>query len=155
MRRQFGWFTDLMARLEHIAERRNVVLFCLYIITGVLAVSKHILFLYGWRGNAYLMPILLIVTGMSAAMTAYYINQNSRSLIHRYNTQQRFITNWMDNFNETWKFSDLSSLALDPGAKDKIRSCDSHFRRHDDPGAYRLELTLLATMSSSLRRECL
>lgn len=122
VRRQFGWFTDLKARLEHIAERRNVVLLCLYIITAVLAVSKHILFLYGWRGNAYLMPILLIVTGMSAAMTAYYINQNSRSLIHRYNTQQRFITNWLENFNETWKFSDLSSLALDPGAKYKICS---------------------------------
>jgi len=68
------------------------------------------------------MPILLIVTGMSAAMTAYYINQNSRSLIHRYNTQQRFITNWLLDFNETYKFSDLSSLPLDTAAKNDIRT---------------------------------
>jgi len=88
----------------------------------VLAVSKHISFLYGWRGNTYLMPMLLIVTGISAAMTAYYINQNSRSLIHRYNTQQRFISNWLDNFNETWKLSDLSSVPLDLGAKDDMRT---------------------------------
>jgi hypothetical protein len=122
VRRQLGWFTDSKARLEHIAERRNVALLGLYIITAVLAVSKHISFLYGWRGNTYLMPMLLIVTGISAAMTAYYINQNSRSLIHRYNTQQRFISNWLDNFNETWKLSDLSSVPLDLGAKDDMRT---------------------------------
>jgi hypothetical protein len=125
VRRQLGWFMDSAARLEHIAHRRNVVLLWLYVIMAALAVGKHILFLYDWQGHTYLMPILLIVTGMSAAMTAYYINQNSRSLIHRYNTQQRFITNWLLHFNETYKLSDLSLLpldTLDTAAKNNIRT---------------------------------
>ena len=122
VRRQLGWFSDSKARLEHVAERRNFVLLCLYIITAALAVSKHILFLYGWHGHTYLMPILLIVTGMSAAMTAYYINQNSRSLIHRYNTQQRFITGWLAAFNDKWKFADLPSLTIDAAAKHDMRA---------------------------------
>lgn len=45
----------------------------------------------------------------SAAITAYYINQNSRSLMHRYNTQQRFIAAWLNAFNESWNFARLLS----------------------------------------------
>jgi hypothetical protein len=59
--------------------------------------------------------------GLSAAMTAYYINQNSRSLIHRYNTQQRFIIAWLRTFNQSWKFGDLPSLTMDTAAKSAMR----------------------------------
>jgi hypothetical protein len=59
---------------------------------------------------------------MSAAMTAYYINQNSRSLIHRYNTQQRFITAWLVAFNQRWDFATLPSLTVDPVAKNDMRA---------------------------------
>ena len=93
----------------------------LYILTALLAVAKHISFLYGWHWQQYLVPLLLIVTGMSATMTAYYINQNSRSLIHRYNTQERFIAAWLVAFNERWKFGSLPSLPIDSVAKNAIR----------------------------------
>jgi hypothetical protein len=121
-RRQFGWFIDSKARLEHIAGRRNVLLLSLYCIAAGLAVIKLVLFLCGGYSPAYLLPLLLIVTGMSAAMTAYYINQNSRSLIHRYNTQQRFITGWLVTFNERWKFASLPSLTIDLAAKNDMRA---------------------------------
>lgn len=87
-------------RLEYIAERRNKVLLVLYVLMAALAAIKLFLLLYGGNWHHYLLPFLLVVTGMSAAMTAYYINQNARSLIHRYNTHQQFITRWLVAFNE-------------------------------------------------------
>jgi hypothetical protein len=121
-RRQLGWFIDSKARLEHIAGRRNVLLLSLYCIAAGLAVIKLVLFLCGGHSPAFMLPILLIVTGMSAAMTAYYINQNSRSLIHRYNTQQRFITGWLVSFNDRWNFASLPSLTFDVAAKNEMRA---------------------------------
>jgi hypothetical protein len=121
-RRQLGWIADSKARLEHIAERRNFVLLSLYCITAGLAVLKHVLFMYGAHSQAFLLPPLLIVTGISAAMTAYYINQNSRSLIHRYNTQQRFITGWLVAFNDRWNFASLPTLTIDAAAKNEMRT---------------------------------
>ena len=120
-RRQLGWFNDSKARLEHSAERRNIVLLSLYCITAGLAVLKHVLFLNSGHPHAFLLPPLLIVTGMSAAMTAYYINQNSRSLIHRYNTQQRNISSWLVTFNDRWSFANLPLLNIDPAAKNDMR----------------------------------
>ena len=120
--RQLGWFTDSKARLEHIAERRNILLASLYCMTAGLAVIKHALFLYSGHSPAYLPPLLLVVTGMSAAITASYINQNSRSLIHRYNSQQRAITGWLLTFNEYWNFAQLPSLTIDIAAKNDIRA---------------------------------
>ena len=121
-RRQLGWFTDSKARLEHIAERRSIVLLILYCVTALLAVIRHVLFLYGEHSQAHLEPLLLIATGMSAAMTAHYINLNSRSLIHRYNTQQRFITGWLATFNDHWNFVSLPSLTIDLAAKADMRA---------------------------------
>jgi hypothetical protein len=122
VRRQLGWFIDSKGRLEHIAKRRNWLLLGLYLIAAWLAVTKLVLFLYGCH-SAYLPPFLLIVTGMSAAMTAYYINQNSRSLIHRYYTQRRFITDWLEAIKErSKKFADLPSLTIDLAAKNEMRA---------------------------------
>jgi hypothetical protein len=121
-RRQLGWFADSKGRLEHIAERRNIVLLSLYYITAGLAVIRHVLFLRGEHSQAYLEPLLLIATGMSAAMTAHYINLNSRSLIHRYSAQQRFITSWLATFNKRWKFVNLPSLNIDNPAKNDMRA---------------------------------
>jgi hypothetical protein len=121
-RRQLGWFIDSKARLERIAERRNTMLLSLYSIAVALAVIKLVLFLYGGHSPAYLLRLLLIVTGMSAAMTAYYINQNSRSLIHRYNTQQRSATGWLVAFNDRWNFAALPSATIIPSTKNDIRA---------------------------------
>ena len=99
----------------------------LYWITAGLAVTKLVLFACARHSPAYLLPLLLIITGMSAAMTAYYINQNSRSLVHRYNTQQRFITGWLMRFNERWNFTSLPSLTIDAAAKNDMRAEILHF----------------------------
>ena len=127
VRRQLGWFIDSKARLERIAEGRGTVLQILYWITAGLAVTKLVLFACARHSPAYLLPLLLIITGMSAAMTAYYINQNSRSLVHRYNTQQRFITGWLMRFNERWNFTSLPSLTIDAAAKNDMRAEILHF----------------------------
>jgi hypothetical protein len=53
-------------------------------------------------------------------MTAYYVNLNARSLIHRYNTQERRITQWLEEFNGLWSFANLPSARLDAAAKADI-----------------------------------
>jgi hypothetical protein len=121
-RRQLGWFMDSNGRLEHIAERRKIVLLFLYCIAIGLAVFKHAMFLHHEHVPAFLEALLLLVTGMSAAMTAYYINQNSRSLIHRYNAQKRYIIAWLRTFNDRWKVADLPEHIIDPTSKNDIRA---------------------------------
>jgi SMODS and SLOG-associating 2TM effector domain 1 len=95
VRRQLGWFSDSKARLEYIARRYQTTLLVLYCVNASLAIIKHFLFLREGHQLPYLQALLTIVTGLSAAMTAYYFNQNARSLIHRYNSQIREITQWL------------------------------------------------------------
>ena len=121
VRRQLGWFSDSKARLEHIAERRKIVLLGLYGIAAAFAVVKLVWFLASGQSLAWLVRFLLIMTGISGAMTAYYINQNARSLIHRYNTQQRRIAEWLKNFKKSWNFAKPPSEDLDAEAKREIR----------------------------------
>jgi hypothetical protein len=122
VRRQLGWFADSKERLEHNSERRSIVLLMLYCIAVILAAVKLVFFLFHGYSPAYLLPLLLIVTGVSAAMTAYYVNQNSRSLIHRYNTQQRIIAGWLVTFNDRWNFANLPTLTIDAAAKNDMRA---------------------------------
>ncbi len=121
-RRQLGWFTNSKERLEHIAERRTIVLVSLYCVAVGVAVLKHVLFLHEDQMPAYLVPPLLIATGMSAAMTAYYINQNSRSLIHRYNTQQRIVGRWLVDFEGRWNFTALALASINRSTRNDIRA---------------------------------
>jgi hypothetical protein len=107
VRRQLGWFADSKARLEHIAERRRIVLLSLYCVAAAVAVVKLVLFLSSGHSP-------------SGAKTAYYINQNARSLIHRYNTQQRRIAGWLTDFNKGWSFAGLPLLNMDAAAKTDI-----------------------------------
>jgi SMODS and SLOG-associating 2TM effector domain 1 len=118
--RQLCWFADSEARLEHIAERRAATLVVLYVIAAIVALLKLLLALGGGHAPQYFIPLLLILTGMSAAMTAYYINQNARSLSHRYRTQQRRIAAWLKAFDDRWKISTLPSLTLDAVTKTEI-----------------------------------
>lgn len=98
------------------------MLLSLYCIAAGLAVIKLALFLCSGHPPVHLLRLLLVVTGLSAAMTAYYINQNSRSLIHRYNTQQRIIARWLAAFDDRWSFASMPSLSIDPAAKNEIRA---------------------------------
>ena len=109
VRRQLCWFADSKDRLQYIAERRAKLLMALYFLAVVLVAAKLVFFIYDEKWPHYLTPLLLVVTGMSAVMTAYYVNQNSRSLIHRYNTQGRFIEVWLVYFKERY-FDRLQNL---------------------------------------------
>jgi hypothetical protein len=94
------------------------MLVSLYCVGIGLAVAKHVLFLHNSELSACLRPPLLIAAGMSAAMTAYYINQNSRSLIHRYNTQKRMAARWLTAFGNRWNFATLPTAIINPSTKD-------------------------------------
>jgi hypothetical protein len=134
VRRQLGWFTDSKARLESTAAFRDRVLPVLYWTTLALVLLKVMSFLQpewfdsvltpllGRYWQSYLLSVALITTGASAAMTAYYINQNTRSLIHRYYSQQRFIERWLKDFNERWNFAGLPAQEFTHEAKDAIRA---------------------------------
>jgi hypothetical protein len=121
-RRQLGWFTDSKARLERAAERRFYILLGLYGIAAVIAVAKLAVSIYFNEPEdklvECLLRILLVITGLSAAMTASYISTNARSLIHRYNTQQRRVAEWLESFNERWPFAQIPSH--DSDHRDKI-----------------------------------
>src|SRR5262249_11517470 len=126
--RQLGWFADSRMRLEHDASRRKGQLLWLYavalvlglvklsvVITGGHAEQAHNIPILSLAGlmtvlSVALLPALLIVTGLSSAMTAYYLNQNARSLIHRYNTQERRITRWFEAFNAHFPIASLQSM---------------------------------------------
>lgn len=122
VRRQLGWFTDSQERLEYISERRTRVLLILYGLTFVLALAKLLLFLNGGGQHDYMLPPVVVITGLSVAMTAYYINQNSRSLVHRYYTQRRFIQTWLETFNKTWNFAGLPAKVFAIDEKTAIRA---------------------------------
>ncbi len=121
VRRQLGWFADSKARLEHIAERRGIILLSLYFVAVTLSVVKLLWFLSTDHSPSYLLQFLLVLTGMAGAMTAYYINQNARSLIHRYNTQQRRIAEWLNDFDKRWSFTDLPSRTMEVSDKAEMR----------------------------------
>jgi hypothetical protein len=97
--RQFFWFLNSRERLERAEERRTWTLLGLYIVAAALAALKV--------GNHYrdapfgetvthaLSFVLLMTTGIAAAATGLYFSQNSRSLMHRYRTQQTQIEAWL------------------------------------------------------------
>lgn len=129
VRRQLGWFSDSAARLDYIAERRKLLLLGFYCAAAAVACIKLIIFLCCGQPSPYLLASLLIMTGLSAAMTAYYINQNARSLVHRYHTQQRWISQWLETFNGRWPFAELPSKSLDMAAKNEVRGAVLEFER--------------------------
>ncbi len=120
-RRQLVWFVDSGARLEHIAERRKKVLLGLYIAAVALSLLNLVLLLMERPLSDYIHPVLLIVVGLAAAMTALSVNQNSRSLIHRYRIQERSIAGWLDGFDRRWGFSTLSATERDAATKAAMR----------------------------------
>lgn len=103
--RQLGWFTDSVERLQHVAERRRTLLLALYFITAALALIQLVTFERGTT-LALVRPILLLITGLSLAMTAYYTNQNMKSIAHRYKVQQREIRRWLNTVTPYLKDSD-------------------------------------------------
>lgn len=132
--RQLGWFTDSKMRLEHNAHARSERLAWLFGAAMVLSLLKLALLLFGDHSHAagshglasilstVLPPVLLIVTGWSAAEAAYYLNQNARSLIHRYDTQLRRMFKWFTALNAALPVSALPAVAMDASTKAKART---------------------------------
>jgi hypothetical protein len=113
--RQLSWFIDSRLRLDRIGHRNRSILVALYILTTFIAFLK--VFFY----PAILVPCLLILTGLSGAMTAYYFNQNVRSLMHRYFTQERGIRKLLDLFGNDGGLADRGSAGVTSEEKNSFR----------------------------------
>lgn len=98
---QGQWFPRAHARLSEHGSWRGWLLFWIFMVTTVLAAVKTALlfdlFPHDW---ASIKPILtfsmLVMIGISAAISALYLNQNNRSLTHRYSAQIRQIDAWLE-----------------------------------------------------------
>jgi hypothetical protein len=130
--RQLGWFTDSIARLEHIAGRRKAVLLVLYFATAALAIAQLIWFENG-SSLPFVRPILLFITGLSLAMTAYYTNQNLGSIVHRYNLQQREIRRWLGGLVD-----DLNNVETPDPPGEKVALISTHVTRFEELMIYEL-----------------
>lgn len=134
--RQLNWFANSRMRLERNAKRRRRWLLGLYLLVVLTTLAKFFLtFLVhhqahpqmldaGLFANAesWLNAILLLLTGLSATLAAYYLNQNSRSLIHRYAAQVRKIRNWFTVLESSISLKDIPKHALSPTEKDHARN---------------------------------
>ena len=129
--RQLDWFTESMGRLQRTAKGRKNRLVLLFSVALVLVLFKLAGELSGghaatgqvpllsWAGLRLLTlvmlePVLLILVGWSAAEAAYYLNQNSRSLIHRYYTQKRSIENCLTRFKKSAWLTETKSPLTAP-----------------------------------------
>ena len=44
--------------------------------------------------------VAFFLIGLSSTLTGLYLNQNARSLLHRYRTQERRIEQWLANYDQ-------------------------------------------------------
>lgn len=99
-RRQLRWFSTARSRLEASDLHRRVVLKLLYATTLALAAADTVLRIRQVpvedvvNGISFL---ALMTTGFAAGMTGVYFSQNRRSLIHRYQSQERRISDWLED----------------------------------------------------------
>jgi hypothetical protein len=119
---QLRWFMDSRMRLQAQDSRRKGVLALLYSAAFAFAAVKaaaHIALEKGFLSpqfaeitSEWLLCGLLVLTGISAAMTAYYFSHGSRSLIHRYTTQEQRIKGWLEAIEfEDGLFSKIVAVA--------------------------------------------
>jgi hypothetical protein len=137
--RQLGWFTESHRRLESQSTVRKQLLLWLYFATLVLfciklrilfaggneqvaVASSHIVTLHAVEIFSKCISFAsLMATGFSAAMTAYYFNQNTRSLIHRYRGQKRRIEDWFESLDVARTLAGLSQSEAAPAIKSEVR----------------------------------
>lgn len=137
--RQLGWFSDSIARLEHNAHAREQRLRILFSLALTLAVIKLGLVLAQGGGEhhassgvaallaPFVAPALMIVTGWSAVEAVYYLNQNARSLIHRYRSQITRMGHWFERAKTELPLDKLPDVDLDPSTKNKARTLALEF----------------------------
>ena len=99
--RQANWFFAARKRFEHQSHVRANLLAWLFGATLVLAVTRLGLVFHllpnSWSvSEPFLTFFALCFIGLSSAMTALYVGQNIRSLVHRYEAQERWIMKWLE-----------------------------------------------------------
>jgi hypothetical protein len=118
-RTQAIWFGASRNRLVRQSHWRSTVLVWSFFLTLMVSVAKGLLVFglmpSGDRAEPYLTLVAFFLIGVSSTLTGLYLNQNARSLIHRYRTQDRKIRAWIshyaklfegDNQTDTAQFSD-------------------------------------------------
>lgn len=110
--RQMRWFYAARCRLEHQTRVRTTSLSWLFGVTLLLSIAKlllafHMIELH-WISIAerLLSFAVLFSIGASSALTALYLGQNTRSLVHRYAIQERHIRDWLTNLSSQLKMFD-------------------------------------------------
>jgi len=97
--RQRRWFATAEARVSGQGKRHRRTLMILFAFATVAALVKVALLLgwLRWPGAVdWTMLALLVLIGLSATLTSVYLNQNIRSLSHRYRSQSRNIAWWFE-----------------------------------------------------------
>jgi hypothetical protein len=101
---QAEWFSESRKRLEGYSSHRAMLLLWAFGITLLLALLKCLLvfhvFPHSWlEAKPYVTLAILVLIGISSMLTALYVNQNTRSLTHRYGAQERKIDDWLSKYN--------------------------------------------------------
>ncbi|MBV9991173.1 MAG: hypothetical protein JOZ72_07750 [Alphaproteobacteria bacterium] len=119
---QARWFALSRQHLVDQGRWRSVALLLAFSVTVVLSLTKTFMLVSKSRSGSIPLLEFLILTfiGASSALTAIYINQNARSLIHRYKSQSRQIDNWLSNYNAVLMQADLSPGDQLPHAMGKM-----------------------------------
>lgn len=136
---QAGWFRYSLARISGYGTWRAVTLQRIFFVTLLVAAFKAWLLLGGPYSLAWLKPwatlAILVMIGLSVAISALYLNQNNRSLSHRYSAQIRSIDDWLVRHSAL--LSSISTSYDQTVAKTLPEGSDQ--RVSDNPGAVELE----------------
>jgi len=104
--KQLEWFTRSNRRLVEQVETRSHVILLIFALTVLFALLKLAVVFHVTPGDwapskPYLALTIFALIAVSSMLTALYLNQNARSLIHRYRTQKRKIEAWIKAYEPT------------------------------------------------------
>ncbi|MGA8612835.1 MAG: hypothetical protein WB760_14285 [Xanthobacteraceae bacterium] len=130
--KQVAWFSASRERVNRIDENRVLLLKVLYGTSIVLASAKLISLYAPLQLDLPLVEMLalalLITTGGAAALTAFYVGQNARSLIHRYHAQELDAMQWVNDFDASYRNDLMVVMNGDTfRANNEMRTAILHF----------------------------
>jgi hypothetical protein len=120
---QAEWFPRARMRLAGQGHWRATTLLQLFLATLSLASMKAFVVLGASHEWSFLKPFLtfaiFLMIGVSAAISALYLNQNNRSLVHRYRSQERLIETWLSRHRPIMeKVASMHAAVVLAAAKD-------------------------------------
>ncbi len=104
---QAAWFERSSSRIELRKSRREAVMLILFVVAFATAALKFgLTFSTAPEVIAQWATLLFLLTsGLAAASTSAYLGHNTRSLLHRYEGQSRFIEAWFAQHQEVLRAS--------------------------------------------------